>query len=244
MAWAPQSTRSSLRSRMIASSISAEIRCGDECGSRERSASPAGPSASNRRRYLKTVWREISNSRHNTVTFTGTPLENTASSFASIDTTFCAMLHSIERQLGVSDVPQQDCQRSQERQHFDAQSWHARRGGHRRRARSATAPSRQPGHREKPGQRRTRRRTRPRTTAIRRPAQLTPLSPPARRRQGCAAGEDPLRVQNSPIALLAYLLQEGLERVDHVAVTGGAFLTCLRVFFTVRRTFLGRGSAG
>jgi hypothetical protein len=105
MAWAPQSTRSSLRSRMIASSISAEIRCGDECGSRERSASPAGPSASNRRRYLKTVWREISNSRHNAVTFTGTPLENTASSFASIDTTFCAMLHSIERQLGVSDVP-------------------------------------------------------------------------------------------------------------------------------------------
>ena len=145
MAWAPQSTRSSLRSRMIASSISAEIRCGDECGSRERSASPAGPSASNRRRYLKTVWREISNSRHNTVTFTGTPLENTASSFASIDTTFCAMLHSIERQLGVSDVPQQDCQRSQERQHFDAQSWHARRGGHRRRARSATAPSRLAG---------------------------------------------------------------------------------------------------
>src|SRR4029078_8858033 len=105
-------------------------------------------------------------------------------------------------------------------------------------------PRDQPGHREKPGQRRTGRRTRPRTTAIRRPAQLTPLSPPARRRQGCAAAEDPLRVQNSPIALLAYLLQEGLERVDHVAVTGGVFLTCLRVFFTVRRPFLGRGSAG
>jgi hypothetical protein len=29
------------------------------------------------------------------------------------------MLHSIERQLGVSDVPQQDCQRSQERQQLE-----------------------------------------------------------------------------------------------------------------------------
>jgi hypothetical protein len=27
---------------MIASSVSAEIRCGDECGRRERSTSPAG----------------------------------------------------------------------------------------------------------------------------------------------------------------------------------------------------------
>jgi len=35
--------------------------------------------------------------RHNAVTFTGTPLENTASSFASMGTTFCAMQHSIER---------------------------------------------------------------------------------------------------------------------------------------------------
>ncbi len=53
-------------------------------------------------------------------------------------------------------------------------AWTATAGRHRRRTRSATAPSRQPGHREKPGQRRTGRRTRPRTTAIRRPAQLTP----------------------------------------------------------------------
>ena len=30
---------------------------------------------------------------------------------------------------------------------------------------------------------------------------------------------DPLRVQNSPIALLAYLLQIGLERFDGVAVS-------------------------
>ncbi len=38
--------------------------------------------------------------------FTGTPLKNTASSFAYIDTTFCAMLHSIERQQdwGASSV--------------------------------------------------------------------------------------------------------------------------------------------
>src|SRR4029077_692885 len=75
---------------------------------RERSTSPAGHSASNRRRYLYSVWREIPSSRHNAVTFTGTPLENTASSFASIDTTFCSTLHSIERQLDVSDVPQQE----------------------------------------------------------------------------------------------------------------------------------------
>src|ERR1700747_2865418 len=101
---------------MIASSVSAEIRCGDECGRRERSTNPVGPSASNRRRYLYSVCREIPSSRHNAFTFTATPLENTASSFASIDTTFCAMLHSIERQLGVSDVPQQDCPRSHERQ--------------------------------------------------------------------------------------------------------------------------------
>jgi len=35
---------------------------------------------------------------------------------------------------------------------------------------------------------------------------------------------DPLTARNSPIALLAHLLQVGLERVDDVAVTGGAFL--------------------
>ena len=53
-------------------------------------------------------------------------------------------------------------------------------GGHRRRTRSATTPSGQPGHREKPGQRRTGRRTRSSATEIPRPRQLTPPSPTAR----------------------------------------------------------------
>src|ERR1700692_772029 len=107
MAWAPQSTRNSLRNRIIESSVCAEIRCGDEWGHRDRSTNLAGASSSNRRRYLSSVCREIASSGHSAVTFTGTPLENTASSFASIGTTTCAMPHSIKRQLGVSDVSRQ-----------------------------------------------------------------------------------------------------------------------------------------
>ena len=53
-------------------------------------------------------------------------------------------------------------------------------GGHRRRTRSATTTSRQPGHRQKPGQRRKGRRTRSSATEIPRPRQLTPW--PTRRR--------------------------------------------------------------
>ena len=53
-------------------------------------------------------------------------------------------------------------------------------GGHRRRTRSATTTSGQPGHRQEPGQRRTGRRTRSSATEIPRPRQLAPPSPTAR----------------------------------------------------------------
>ncbi len=66
-------------------------------------------------------------------------------------------------------------------------AWTPTTGRHRRRTRSATAPSRQPGQREKPGQRRTRRRTRPRATAIRRSAN-NPLTFGTHRDASCAAG--------------------------------------------------------
>src|ERR671911_872917 len=59
----------------------------------------------------------MSSSRHSTVTFNGTPLENTASSLASIDTPVRAMAKvTIGDDLGVSDVPRQICQRSVETQ--------------------------------------------------------------------------------------------------------------------------------
>jgi hypothetical protein len=60
----------------------------------------------------------MSSSRHSTVTFNGTPLENTANSLASIDTPVRAMAKvTIGDDLGVSDVPRQICQRSVETQH-------------------------------------------------------------------------------------------------------------------------------
>src|ERR687898_560038 len=105
----------------------------------------------------------MSSSRHSTVTFNGTPLENTASSLASIDTPVRAMAKvTIGDDLGVSDVPRQICQRSVETQQIALAAREQRKHQWTAASVSAQAPGLPDAH---PGRLRRHRPTAQRTTS-------------------------------------------------------------------------------